>query len=174
MHCLPLDRASPPANSNPEASNFPTTTYDMSSETTLFQPPASYPEAPKDMWYQVPLSRHEYSQNHGSPARHQSSPFQQLQRALQKSPHHQHYPKPSKRHKCHLQNHRLSPSISGTRSRRGRMHGMTSQKLNATCRPSAYPEEESYRFYITRSANALLAARVASQLQLIKAEEGRA
>jgi hypothetical protein len=26
----------------------------MSNETTLFQPPARYPEAPKDMWYQVP------------------------------------------------------------------------------------------------------------------------
>jgi hypothetical protein len=26
----------------------------MSSETTLFQPPARYPEAPKDMWYEVP------------------------------------------------------------------------------------------------------------------------
>ncbi|KIW97301.1 uncharacterized protein Z519_02693 [Cladophialophora bantiana CBS 173.52] len=47
-------RAPPPAHSKPEAANFPTTIYDMSSETTLFQPPAQYPEAPKDMWYQVP------------------------------------------------------------------------------------------------------------------------
>ncbi|KIW71036.1 hypothetical protein, variant 1 [Phialophora macrospora] len=47
-------RAPPPAHSKPEAANFPTTIYDMSSETTLFQPPAHYPEAPKDMWYQVP------------------------------------------------------------------------------------------------------------------------
>ncbi|KAJ9611543.1 glycogenin glucosyltransferase [Cladophialophora chaetospira] len=47
-------RAPPPAHSKPEAANFPTTTYDMSSETSLFQPPAHYPEAPKDMWYEVP------------------------------------------------------------------------------------------------------------------------
>ncbi|OAP61227.1 hypothetical protein AYL99_03428 [Fonsecaea erecta] len=47
-------REPPPAHSKPEAANFPTTIYDMSSETTLFQPPAHYPEAPKDMWYQVP------------------------------------------------------------------------------------------------------------------------
>ncbi|KIX96851.1 uncharacterized protein Z520_07571 [Fonsecaea multimorphosa CBS 102226] len=47
-------REPPPAHSKPEAANFPTTIYDMSSETALFQPPAHYPEAPKDMWYQVP------------------------------------------------------------------------------------------------------------------------
>ncbi|OCT50709.1 hypothetical protein CLCR_06658 [Cladophialophora carrionii] len=47
-------RAPPPAHSKPEAENFPTTIYDMSNETSLFQPPAHYPEAPKDMWYQVP------------------------------------------------------------------------------------------------------------------------
>ncbi|KIW76054.1 hypothetical protein Z517_10799 [Fonsecaea pedrosoi CBS 271.37] len=47
-------REPPPTHSKPEAANFPTTIYDMSSETTLFQPPSHYPEAPKDMWYQVP------------------------------------------------------------------------------------------------------------------------
>ncbi|KAK6365675.1 hypothetical protein, variant 1 [Exophiala oligosperma] len=47
-------RAPPPAHSKPEAANFPTTIYDMSSDTQLFQPPTRYPEAPKDMWYQVP------------------------------------------------------------------------------------------------------------------------
>ncbi|EXJ83870.1 hypothetical protein A1O1_07498 [Capronia coronata CBS 617.96] len=47
-------REPPPMHSKPEASNFPTQTYDMSSDTQLFQPPAQYPEAPKDMWYQVP------------------------------------------------------------------------------------------------------------------------
>ena len=47
-------RAPPPERSKPEAANFPTTIYDMSRETTLFQPPAHYPDAPKDMWYQVP------------------------------------------------------------------------------------------------------------------------
>ncbi|RMZ86185.1 hypothetical protein DV737_g284, partial [Chaetothyriales sp. CBS 132003] len=47
-------RAPPPVNSKPEAANFPTTIYDMSTETNLFQPPTQYPEAPKDMWYEVP------------------------------------------------------------------------------------------------------------------------
>ncbi|RMZ89279.1 hypothetical protein DV736_g3498, partial [Chaetothyriales sp. CBS 134916] len=47
-------RAPPPLNSKPEAANFPTTIYDMSTETKLFQPPTHYPEPPKDMWYQVP------------------------------------------------------------------------------------------------------------------------
>ncbi|KAL6243270.1 glycogenin glucosyltransferase [Rhinocladiella similis] len=47
-------RAPPPAHSKPEAANFPTTIYDMSSDTQLFQPPTKYPEAPRDMWYQVP------------------------------------------------------------------------------------------------------------------------
>ena len=31
----------------------------MSRETKLFQPPAHYPEAPKDMWYQVPEKKQE-------------------------------------------------------------------------------------------------------------------
>ncbi|KIV77367.1 hypothetical protein, variant 1 [Exophiala sideris] len=47
-------RAPPPAHAKPEAANFPTRIYDMSSDTQLFQPPAHYPEAPKDMWYEVP------------------------------------------------------------------------------------------------------------------------
>ncbi|KAK5046214.1 hypothetical protein LTR84_008357 [Exophiala bonariae] len=47
-------RAPPPTDSKPEAANFPTTIYDFNSNTDLFQPPASYPEAPKDMWYEVP------------------------------------------------------------------------------------------------------------------------
>ncbi|RMZ83673.1 hypothetical protein DV738_g1016, partial [Chaetothyriales sp. CBS 135597] len=54
-------KAPPPIHSKPEAANFPTTVYDMSTETKLFQPPSHYPEAPKDMWYQVPdkPSRHQ-------------------------------------------------------------------------------------------------------------------
>ncbi len=51
---LIMNRAPPPSQSKPEAANFPTTIYDMSSETTLFQPPSHYPEAPKGMWYDVP------------------------------------------------------------------------------------------------------------------------
>lgn len=44
----------PPPNSRPEASNFPSETYQMSSDRKLFQPPVSYPEPPKNMYYQVP------------------------------------------------------------------------------------------------------------------------
>ncbi|EXJ79903.1 hypothetical protein A1O3_08188 [Capronia epimyces CBS 606.96] len=47
-------REPPPIHSKPEAANFPNRIYDMSSDTQLFQPPAQYPEAPRDMWYQVP------------------------------------------------------------------------------------------------------------------------
>lgn len=49
-----LSRAPPPRNAKPEAVNFPSTIYEMSESRELFQPPAKYPEAPKDMWYQVP------------------------------------------------------------------------------------------------------------------------
>ena len=48
MHSNP-----PPAHSRPEASNFPTETYEMSADRKLFQAPKN-PEPPKDMYYQVP------------------------------------------------------------------------------------------------------------------------
>ena len=38
----------------PEASNFPTEMYQMSSDPKLFKPPASYPPPPKDLDYQMP------------------------------------------------------------------------------------------------------------------------
>ncbi|KAL8726361.1 MAG: hypothetical protein Q9166_006768 [cf. Caloplaca sp. 2 TL-2023] len=44
----------PPSNSRPEAANFPSQMYTMSTDRTLFQPPSSYPEPPKNMSYQVP------------------------------------------------------------------------------------------------------------------------
>ncbi|KAF2798732.1 glycosyltransferase family 8 protein [Melanomma pulvis-pyrius CBS 109.77] len=47
----------PPAESRPEAANFPTHQYDFSESRKLFQPPQSYPEPPRDMWYQVPHSK---------------------------------------------------------------------------------------------------------------------
>ncbi len=53
---LTFPSAPPPADSKPEASNFPTHTYTMSSDKNLFQPPGAYPEAPKDMYYQVPAT----------------------------------------------------------------------------------------------------------------------
>lgn len=44
----------PPSDSRPEASNFPSTTYEMSHDRELFHAPASYPEPPKDLWYKPP------------------------------------------------------------------------------------------------------------------------
>ncbi|EFE35590.1 glycogenin [Trichophyton benhamiae CBS 112371] len=49
-------RAPPPVDSKPEAASFPVQIYTMSKDTELFQPPKSYPEAPKDMYYQVPTT----------------------------------------------------------------------------------------------------------------------
>lgn len=46
----------PPSNAKPEAPNFPSEMYHMSSDRTLFQPPASYPDPPKDLHYQLPSS----------------------------------------------------------------------------------------------------------------------
>ncbi|KAI7209487.1 nucleotide-diphospho-sugar transferase [Hortaea werneckii] len=50
-------RAAPPATSKPEASNFPSTSYEFSSSRDLFKPPAQYPEPPRDMWYEVPKEK---------------------------------------------------------------------------------------------------------------------
>ncbi|KAM5473672.1 glycogenin glucosyltransferase [Microsporum audouinii] len=49
-------RAPPPVDSKPEAATFPVQIYTMSKDTELFQPPTSYPEAPKNMYYQVPTT----------------------------------------------------------------------------------------------------------------------
>ena len=46
----------PPSGSRPEASEFPTSTYSMSSSLALFQPPSSYPPAPGDTQDQPPKS----------------------------------------------------------------------------------------------------------------------
>lgn len=46
----------PPAHSRPEASNFPSDTYQMSEDPSLFQPPIVYPEPPKNLYYQIPES----------------------------------------------------------------------------------------------------------------------
>ncbi|KAJ5551428.1 hypothetical protein N7461_006126 [Penicillium sp. DV-2018c] len=47
-------REPPPANTKPEGLSLQQKTYSMSEDVQLFQPPSSYPEAPKNMWYQVP------------------------------------------------------------------------------------------------------------------------
>ncbi|KAJ5085813.1 hypothetical protein N7532_010584 [Penicillium argentinense] len=52
-------REPPPLNSKPEGISLEQKTYTMSEDTTLFQPPPSYPEAPKNMYYQVPVTKPE-------------------------------------------------------------------------------------------------------------------
>lgn len=47
-------KAPPPPDSKPEASNFPVTHYDMSSDPTPFKAPERYPDPPKNMYYEVP------------------------------------------------------------------------------------------------------------------------
>ncbi|KAL2074448.1 hypothetical protein VTL71DRAFT_8226 [Oculimacula yallundae] len=47
-------KAPPPADSRPEASNFPATHYDMSSDVNQFKAPERYPDPPKNMYYEVP------------------------------------------------------------------------------------------------------------------------
>ncbi|EME48507.1 glycosyltransferase family 8 protein [Dothistroma septosporum NZE10] len=47
-------RGAPPAESKPEAANFPTQQYEFNTNPEPFRPPKSYPEPPRDMWYSVP------------------------------------------------------------------------------------------------------------------------
>ncbi|KAH6681937.1 nucleotide-diphospho-sugar transferase [Halenospora varia] len=56
VHYSPWDasRAPPPSDSHPEASNFPATHYEMSSDPTPFKAPERYPDPPKNMYYEVP------------------------------------------------------------------------------------------------------------------------
>ncbi|PYH43246.1 uncharacterized protein BP01DRAFT_375623 [Aspergillus saccharolyticus JOP 1030-1] len=49
----------PPLNTRPEGFALETKTYTMSEDQQLFQPPPSYPEAPKNMYYDVPSTRPE-------------------------------------------------------------------------------------------------------------------
>ncbi|KAL4871554.1 hypothetical protein BDV12DRAFT_183664 [Aspergillus spectabilis] len=50
-------REPPPLNSKPEGFALETKTYTMSEDNQLFQPPESYPEAPRNMYYQVPATK---------------------------------------------------------------------------------------------------------------------
>ncbi|KAL3495431.1 hypothetical protein BJX62DRAFT_222637 [Aspergillus germanicus] len=50
-------REPPPLHSKPEGIALETKTYTMSEDHQLFQPPESYPEAPKNMYYQVPPTK---------------------------------------------------------------------------------------------------------------------
>lgn len=47
----------PPAQSKPEAANFPSETYIFNESKQLFKAPTAYPEPPRDMWYKVPETR---------------------------------------------------------------------------------------------------------------------
>ncbi|KAF7592567.1 capsule-associated protein CAP1 [Aspergillus hancockii] len=52
-------REPPPLNTIPEGIALETKTYTMSDDRELFKPPPSYPEAPKDMYYEVPSAKPE-------------------------------------------------------------------------------------------------------------------
>lgn len=54
---LTSSSSAPPVESRPEAANFPTQTYSFSEDNQLFQPPAAYPEPPKNMYYEVPKEK---------------------------------------------------------------------------------------------------------------------
>ncbi|RYC62688.1 hypothetical protein CHU98_g3528 [Xylaria longipes] len=54
MSSWDAQRQPPPAESKPEAMNFPATIYEMSKSTDPFIAPRHYPSPPKDMWYEVP------------------------------------------------------------------------------------------------------------------------
>lgn len=47
----------PPAESKPEAANFPSQVYQFNEDKKQFRPPVSYPEPPKNMWYEVPTDK---------------------------------------------------------------------------------------------------------------------
>nr|XP_036582817.1 Glycogenin-1-like protein 1 [Colletotrichum truncatum]KAF6791608.1 Glycogenin-1-like protein 1 [Colletotrichum truncatum] len=47
-------RQPPPADSKPEALNFPSQVYEMSQDPAPFVPPERYPSPPRNMWYEVP------------------------------------------------------------------------------------------------------------------------
>ncbi|KAK4984874.1 glycogenin glucosyltransferase [Elasticomyces elasticus] len=50
-------RAPPPSDAKPEAANFPSDQYPFNEDPNLFRAPQSYPEPPKDMWYEVPKEK---------------------------------------------------------------------------------------------------------------------
>ncbi|SPN98801.1 related to glycogenin-2 beta [Cephalotrichum gorgonifer] len=50
-------KQAPPANSKPEAPDFPETKYEMSEDSAHFIAPERYPSPPRDMWYAVPEER---------------------------------------------------------------------------------------------------------------------
>lgn len=52
-------REPPPLNTKPEGIALAKKTYAMSQDEQLFQPPQSYPEAPKNMYYDVPSTKPE-------------------------------------------------------------------------------------------------------------------
>ncbi|KAI0115501.1 glycosyltransferase family 8 protein [Nemania sp. FL0031] len=54
MSSWDAQRHPPPAESKPEAMNFPATIYEMSKSTAPFIAPQQYPSPPKNMWYEVP------------------------------------------------------------------------------------------------------------------------
>ncbi|RWA08041.1 hypothetical protein EKO27_g7073 [Xylaria grammica] len=54
MSSWDAQRHPPPAESKPEAINFPATIYEMSTSAAPFIAPQRYPSPPKGMWYDIP------------------------------------------------------------------------------------------------------------------------
>ena len=52
-----IDSAPPPAQSQPEAANFPDNVYEMSKDMEFFKPPTAYPAPPTDMYYETPKEK---------------------------------------------------------------------------------------------------------------------
>ncbi|KAF5864187.1 capsule-associated protein CAP1 [Aspergillus alliaceus] len=52
-------REPPPLNTKPEGIALETKTYTMSEDKELFKPPPFYPEAPKNMYYEIPSAKPE-------------------------------------------------------------------------------------------------------------------
>nr|POF15223.1 isoform c of glycogenin-1 [Quercus suber] len=50
-------RSAPPAESKPEAANFPSQIYEFNNDPKPFRPPHSYAEPPRDMYYSVPSTK---------------------------------------------------------------------------------------------------------------------
>lgn len=57
QHFTKTCRFEPPAQSRPEAANFPRETYTFNDSRQLFKAPPAYPEPPRDMWYKVPETK---------------------------------------------------------------------------------------------------------------------
>ncbi|KAL4810716.1 hypothetical protein BDV18DRAFT_149902 [Aspergillus unguis] len=113
-------REPPPLNSKPEGIALESKTYTMSDDRQLFQPPTSYPEAPKNMYYQVPETKPE------------------PQKLAQIFPWETHAPKPTRVFPTEQPQPRYQPAPSPTSTRED---SQTSQPTSWTSEVSSLPSE---------------------------------